>query len=85
MRSAARSRDDSLLRLRNPLPSRGEGPSLFEQWGSPLEETRALLLIERCQGESLQNNLRRSASEYLDSIAPEWQQLCFTIAVQFKE
>ncbi len=53
----ARSRDDSLLRLCSPLPSRGEGPSLFEQWGSPLEETGVRLLIERLQWKSLQNNL----------------------------
>ena len=53
----ARSRDDNLLRFRSTLPSRGEGPSLFEQWGSPLEETGVRLLIERRQRKSLQNNL----------------------------
>src|SRR5258708_20981443 len=56
MRSGARSQDDSLLRLRSPLPSRGEGPSLVEQWGSPLEETGVRLLIERRHRKSLQNN-----------------------------
>jgi hypothetical protein len=65
LKSEARSRDDSLLRLRSPLPSRGEGPSLFEQWGSPLEETGVRLLRERRQRKSLQNNLRRSDFESL--------------------
>lgn len=54
MRSAAPSRDVNLSCVRSKLTSRGEGPALFEQWGSPLEETRALLLIERSQTESLQ-------------------------------
>ena len=81
MRSAGRSRDDSLLRLRNPLPSRGEGPALFEQWGAPLEETRALLLIERCQGESLQNNLRCSALSVSPRVRLLTQQLSITIPV----
>ena len=82
MRSGTRSPDDNLLRVRSKLPSRGEGPSLFEQWGSTLEETGALLLIERQKQEILQNYLRCSAFEYSLMCDRTWQQLCFTITLQ---
>src|SRR3954465_8584204 len=60
MRSAARSRDDNLLRVCSTLSSRGEGPPL-RAMGLSLGGTGALLHIERRRLGSFAENLRRSA------------------------
>jgi hypothetical protein len=82
MRPGARSWDDNVLRERGTLSSRGERPPLFEQWGPHLEETGALLRIERPLEESLHNYLGRSGLDCSNSKA--LRQHSFTIAVHLR-